>query len=99
MQLDARDRKALRAFLMEHIGRIRSNSSLEFYGLASGNLLGLLQVVNRPLFRKVKDRQGLVAAADGLGFVNNPRMGGGRRGAVVWEYIDLPQAAHLVRGN
>lgn len=89
--LTTKDRHELREFLLDAIPRYRNNHSRrDLSGVASGNLFGILDVINRALRRKLKDRQGLVSAARDLGFVIDIGIGGSSRGAVVWEYIDLP---------
>lgn len=90
MQLSMKDRDELNEFLLDEIPRGRNLTRKDLNGAASGNLFGLLDILNRPLRRKLKDRQGLVSAARDLGFAIEIGMGGSSRGAVVWEYIDLP---------
>lgn len=82
MQLTTSDQERLSKFLLDAIPR---------YGVASGNLFGLLDIENPDLTRKLVDRQGLVAAARDLGFIIEGGKGGSRVGSVIWEFIDLPK--------
>lgn len=90
MRLTDREKTDLTDFLNEHIRRSSFSTRADLAGAASGNLFGLLEVTNRSLAKKLDGRKGLVVAARRLGFRINAGKGGSRAGAVVWEFIDLP---------
>lgn len=91
MQLTTKDQKELREFLLDMIPRFRAGLRKGINGAAAGNLFGLLWVTNRPLAKKVENWRGLSSAARDLHFVIEVSKNGGSVGAVVSEYIDLPQ--------
>lgn len=62
-------------------------------GVMSGRLFNVLKLPTRhpEIAQKLKNRSGLVTAAENLKFVINVGRGGSSRGTVAWESIDLSE--------
>ncbi|PBB85609.1 MULTISPECIES: hypothetical protein [unclassified Mesorhizobium] len=92
MKLTTAEKRELSEFLHSYIERYTFRNRTDVDGVASGNLFGLLELVNKPLAKKLQNRSGLVSAARDLGFGITAGKGGSRAGTVIWEYIDVPRS-------
>lgn len=91
VNLTADQKRELSEFLQDKLQQPRFEARPDVTGIASGNLFGVLEITNRGLAKKLRNRTGLVSAARDLGFRIDAGNGGSRAGTVVWEYIALPE--------